>query len=143
MPQGTPLINGVGYTWSQIVLSIAGTPVYGISAIEYEDKQEIENIYGAGQYPVERGEGKIECSCKLTLFMSEVEAIQQRSGSGRLQDVNEFDIVVSFQPGGSDPLVRTHTIKNCRFKDNSRKIKQGDTKVEVELELICSHIIWK
>jgi hypothetical protein len=141
MATGVPLINGAGYSWAQIQCLIGGALVQGITSIEYDDKEEVENVYGAGQYPVERGNGKIECSAKLTLLMSEVEALQQKSATGRIQDLGVFDIVVSYLP--SNGIVKTHTIKNCQFKNNDRKVKTGDAKIEVDLDLVCSHIIWK
>ena len=38
---GIPLINGTEYSWGDIVFSIAGTPVIGITGIEYNDEQEV------------------------------------------------------------------------------------------------------
>jgi hypothetical protein len=136
----TPLINGVGYSWAQITIKIGGVAVSGVQAITYGDKQDISDVYGAGPYPVERVEGKITSSCSMTMLMSEVEALQQSVPSGRLQDIGEFDIVVSFEPGNG--IVRTHKILNCRFLDNTRKMKSSDQTIPIDMTLICSQIIW-
>jgi hypothetical protein len=71
-----PMINGVTPSWANIVVNISGVPVLGITAINYEDKQNTENVYGAGQRPVARGYGRIECSGNITLLRDEIEALR-------------------------------------------------------------------
>lgn len=136
---GVPLINGVAYSWGDIVVSIAGAPVTGITAIDYDDKQDVKNNYGAGRYPVSRAKGRITCTAKITIAMEEVLAIQRRV-NGRLQSAAAFDIVVSYLPEGG--LITTDIIKNCQFTTNQRKWKEGDTDQQVELEIVPSHINW-
>lgn len=135
-----PLINGQEYSWSQIEVRIFDTLIAGITAIDYEDEQEMQDNYGAGKYPVSRGYGAIKTKASMTLFSNEVEALQNATPSGRLQDIPEFDVIVNYLPEGGTPI--THIINNCRFKKNSRKTKQGDMSIPVELELIASHITW-
>lgn len=137
---GTPLINGTMYDWSSITVNIAGTPVTGITSIEYSDEQEIEDCYGAGRYPVGRGKGRIKCTAKMTLYMQEVVAIQKQSLNGRLQDIAPFDVIVAYLPENGQLV--TDVVKNCQFKANKRAWKEGDMKQEVELELVVSHVIW-
>ncbi|MEG2276675.1 MAG: hypothetical protein RSC80_02410 [Odoribacter sp.] len=138
---GIPLINGLAYDWGSIVTNIAGVPVTGITAIEYGEDQEVMNNYGAGRYPVSRSKGRITPSAKITLFMQEVEAIQAQALNGRIQDIAPFDIVVCYLPANGQ--IVNHVIKDCQFKANKRAWKEGDTKQEVELELVVSRIIWK
>lgn len=134
------MINGHTYSWGDIITLIAGIAPTGITAIEYEDKQEVKNHYGAGRYPVSRGKGRIECSAKITLSMDEVLAIQRKAPNGRLQDIAPFPIQVSYLP---DSGIVTHdVIHDCQFAANSRKWKEGDTDQQVELELIVSKITW-
>lgn len=137
---GIPLINGVLHSWGEIVVAIAGVPVTGITSIEYGDKQEVVNHYGAGRHPVGRSKGRITPSAKMTLYQEEVEALMLKAPNGRLQDLYMFDIIVSYIP--ENGIVTTDIIRNCSFSDNNRKWKEGDTKQEVELELIPSHIEW-
>ena len=137
----SPLINGINYSWSQIATVILGVPVVGITSIEYEDKQEIVDHYGAGSFVTSRGFGKVETMpVKISLYMDEVEPLQLAAPLGRLENIPEFDIIVAFIP--TSGTVATHTLKNCRFMGNKRTIKQGDTSVIVDLELKCSHILW-
>ena len=137
---GVPLINGVAYGWADIVCIIAGVPVTGITAIEYDDKQEMSNNYGGGRYPVSRGKGRIACTAKIALEMPEVLAIQEKSINGRLQDIAPFNIQVSYIPDGGK--IVHDVIKDCQFTENARKWKEGDTNQVVELPLIVSKIDW-
>jgi hypothetical protein len=134
-----PLINGTAYSWSQIELRLFNNLVAGITSVSYSDKREITNNYGAGQYPVSRSMGKYEAEAKLTLEMVEVVALQRAITGGRLQDIPEFDIVVSYLPESG--IIISDTIHNVRFMSNKRDGKSGEGKgIEVELDLVCSHI---
>ncbi len=125
---GIPLINGTEYSWGDIATCINGVPVSGITAISYGEKQDMQNNYGAGRYPVSRSKGRIEATAKITLYMSEVVAICRNAPGGRMQDIAPFPIVV------------VDKIHNCQFAENKRDWKEGDLNQQVELELIVSHI---
>lgn len=137
---GIPWINGVEYGWADIVGALNGVPLTGVTAISYGDKQDMQNNYGAGRYPVSYGKGRITCTAKITLYASEVLAIQRQSPNGRIQDIAPFDITVSYLPDNG--TIHTDKIRNCRFTENKRDVKEGDMSIEVELELIVSHIEW-
>lgn len=133
-----PLINGKSYEWADIIVNVLGLPIVGITNIEYEEKQGMENIYGAGRFPVSRGYGKIEPTAKMTILMEELENIQSVAPQGRIQDIPEFDIVVMYVDAAL--VTRKHVLKNVRFMNNKRASSSGDTSIPVELELIISHI---
>lgn len=137
---GIPLINGMLYSWADIVVTIGGVPLTGITAIEYGDSQEVTNKYGAGRHPVGRAKGRITPEAKITLYQEEVEALQAQAPNGRIQDLAPFDITVTYLPDSG--IVKTDKIRNVQFSGNSRKWKEGDTGQEVELELVPSHIEW-
>lgn len=137
----TPLINGKSYEWSNIVLNILNTPFVGVTSLKYGEKQDMQNVYGAGSYPVSRGYGKVEPTASITLLMEEVQNIIAIAPLGSLQRIPEFDITVSYV---DDSLtVVNHVIKNCRFMNNNIESSTGDTSIGIELELITSHIKWK
>jgi hypothetical protein len=133
-----PLINGKSYEWADIIVNVLGLPIIGITNIEYEEKQGMENIFGAGRFPVSRGYGKIEPTAKMTILMEELENIQTVAPQGRIQDIPEFDIVVMYVDAAL--VTRKHVLKNVRFMNNKRASSSGDTSIPVELELIISHI---
>ncbi|MGN7787418.1 hypothetical protein ACTJIJ_22990 [Niabella sp. 22666] len=135
-----PLINGRAYSWASVSVVLAGVPVIGITAISYGDLTEMENGYGAGQMPIDRGEGNyIPDAPKLTLRAGVVDSLQESAPNGRLQDLGVFDIIVMYLVGTTK---KTHKVRNCQFTNNKRDIKQGDKIVNVELDLICSHVDW-
>ena len=129
-----PLINGVEYSWGDILLTIGGVPVIGITAIEYDDDQVVENHYCAGRFPVSRSKGRVTSTAKITLAMGEVVGLQAKSPTGRLQDIAPFPVIVTYLP--EDGQVVTDKIMNCQFKKNARAWKEGDTRQLVELELV-------
>lgn len=137
---GVPLINGVEYSWGDIVTAINGVPTVGITAVSYGDSQDVKNNYGAGRHPVSRSKGRITPSAKIKLYQSEVIALQSQSLTGRLQDIPPFDITVSYLPDSG--IVVTDIIRNCQFKENKRDWNEGDMDQLVELELLPSHIVW-
>lgn len=137
---GIPLVNGMLYSWADIVVLIGGVPVTGITAVEYGDSQEVVNKFGAGRYPVGRAKGRITPSGKLTLYQEEVAALQSQAVNGRIQDLPPFDVIVQYLPDSG--IVKTDKIRNCHFSENTRKWKEGDTGQTVELTLVPSHIEW-
>ena len=139
MANFAPLINGRSYDWSQIIATIAGVPVAGITSISYSEERTVDENFGAGSRPVSRGFGNIESSATIGLHMTEIERLQAAAPNRNLMEIPEFDVTVSFATTeGSIPA--NHTIKNCRFKNNSRDMSQGDTSVSADLELAVSHI---
>lgn len=136
----TPLINGRSYSWSDVQLSIGGVPVVGITNIEYDEEQAKEDNHGAGYNPVARGYGQRKASASITMYAEEVEALMDKAAGGSLLDYGVFDITVQYMVGA---VIKTHVLKNAEFLKNGRRMASGDTKIEVELPLIISHIIWK
>ena len=134
-----PLVNGRAYDWASIRVGLLGQTVAGITGISWEDMQEKVNNWGAGINPVSRGYGKYEAKGSITLEMKELERIQAAlPPGGRIQDIAPFPIAISFV-NSSNALIN-HTLHNCEFTHTQREVKTGDTQIEVELELIVSHI---
>lgn len=136
---GKSLINGKAYDWVQVIATINGTELNGVKKIDYSEKQEKANNYGAGGRPVSRGAGRIEAEASITIDMTEAEKLTQSAPNRNLLEVPMFDVTVTFENAGK---VVTNIIKNCEFTNNMRGLEEGATGVEVELELLPSHIIW-
>lgn len=137
-----PLINGKAYEYPDILVNIGGVPMTGLVSIDYGDSQSMQNIYAAGRDPNARVYGKREPYAKMSFLMSTMEALQAVAPNGRIQDIPEFDIPVSYIDTNNTPV--SHTIKNCRFTNNQRKGgATEDGAIIVEVDLICSHIKWK
>ena len=136
-----PLINGREYGWADIVTTIGGVPVTGITAIKYGEEMEKENIYGAGRNPVSRGYGRVKSTASITLLSGTVFALKSKAPKGQLHRIAPFPITVSYQPDAGPMVV--HVLKNCEFKKTEFDWKEGDMSKPIELELIISHIVDK
>ncbi len=136
-----PFINGVQYNWGQVAVRALGNVFIGIDKIMYEENQEVQNNFGAGNYPIGQGLGKIETKGSFNLYQEELEALQNAAPGRRLQAIPNFDITVSFIPEVGQAQV-THTIRNCRITNNKRDMSSGDTKVSSDISFIASHIDW-
>ena len=136
-----PLINGREYGWADIVATIGGVPVTGITAIKYGEEMEKENIYRAGRNPVSRGYGRVKSTASITLLSGTVFALKSKAPKGQLHRIAPFPITVSYQPDAGPMVV--HVLKNCEFKKTEFDWKEGDMSKPIELELIISHIVDK
>ena len=136
-----PLINGREYGWADIVATIGGVPVTGITAIKYGEEMEKENIYGAGRNPVSRGYGRVKSTASITLLSGTVFALKSKAPKGQLHRIAPFPITVSYQPDAGPMVV--HVLKNCEFKKTEFDWKEGDMSKPIEMELIVSHIVDK
>ena len=123
-----PLINGVEYSWGDIVAAANGVPFVGITGVKYSDSQDV--------YKRQR----ITPTASITLYKSEVVALQRQAPNGRLQDIAPFDITVSYLPESG--IISTDKIRNCQFSENKVDWKEGDLNQQVELPLVPSHIEW-
>lgn len=137
MPITVPLINGIAYSWSSINVRIAGFEVVGITEINYGDSVAKQDLYGTGKYPVERSEGIYKATVEVGFLPSVVEALVEKSPTGRLQDLGVFDIIVIFLVGDNR---RTHKIRNVEFLGNVRKMNKDG--IVIKPPMICSHIQW-
>jgi len=133
-----PLINGKAYEYADITVNILGVPFLEVTSIEYGEVANIENIYAAGRYPIARGHGTVEVAGKITILMGDVQNLVSVAPNGRLHDIPEFDIIVTFTDVNLIPV--THKVRNVRFKNNMVSSSTGDTSIPIELEIIPSHI---
>lgn len=134
---GAPLINGVEYTHADIILQILGVPVVGLTAIDYKDMQEINNVYGTGQLPVSISFGQASFEGSVTLLMKEAQRLSAAAG-GRLQNIPFFDIRVNYLTEQGDLI--SHRLKKCRFKGRNPNSTVNNSQIEEQLELHITDI---
>ena len=130
---GVPYVNGIEYTHASIVLNLFGVPVIGVQAIDYSDPQDITVNHGTGTLPTSRGFGPIRPQASITLTMKEVQRLTAAAPLGRIQNIPDFDIGVSYVTEAGD-YVR-HKIKKCRFKGRAPSSTVGNSQIEEKLEL--------
>lgn len=130
-----PLINGREVAWCDIHMLIGIVPVTGITAFDFTESQNKENIYGVGQTPIGRGYGNVETSGSITLLRSEIEAIRQSSPTQKLVDIAPFSFTLSYIPMGRTKVV-SMVFTDVEFTEDKFGSNQGDTKEEQQLNLI-------
>lgn len=134
------LINGTNYGFADISLSLMSVPLVSIREINYSETQEMEDFFGAGTRPISRGYGKVTATASITISMDELENIQTIAPGKNIMNIPEFDISVVFIPNSG--LIKKHKIRNCKFKNNTREMKQDDKAFFITLELLTSDIEW-
>ena len=137
MPNQTPLINGKAYDYTQIVATIGGSPLAGITGINYTETQEKVNNFGAGNRPVSRGRGPIDASGSLDIDMNEIEAIRDAAPNRSLLQIPPFDVTVTYL---NEQKVITHVLKNVEFLSDGVETSQGDTNISRSFDIVLSHV---
>lgn len=132
------MINGHAYEWANLEVYIGETVIHGITAIKYSQEQEKANNYGRGNKPVSRSRGKITFEGSITLEMIEVEALQAIAPGADILNL-QFDVLVAYLSNGE---VVKHKLLFCEFTNNGRELSQGDSEVQIELNLIIGDIKW-
>ena len=136
------IINNVAYSWSMIRLSCPGlgidedsTILQGVSEIKWEKTRKVENNYGIGGNPINRGFGNKTCTASITMDYNTVS--QLRSAVGSLMDLGEFDLIVSFADLTDESTMETSTVtlKGCLFNKEGFESKQDDTTITKEFDL--------
>lgn len=139
-----PLINGHQHAWADIRVNILGRTLTGITGIDYDDDEDSEFYNGAGQHAVAFGNGNMKATCKIKVYKYELDALiksAKTKGISNLQKIDFFDIVVTYRETRDAEEV-TDIIRNCKFKKVIKSAKQGDTKFEADIDLLCSNIDW-
>jgi hypothetical protein len=116
-------INGQVFSWSSIRAVIFNRSIVGFDEINYQDKNDVSAVYGRGTRAYDSVVGKESSTGDITLHMGEVVGIQRAIPPGtRIQDIEPFDIVVTYQEGAF--LVKD-ILRSCRFMVNGRGGKSG------------------
>lgn len=126
--------------WNKITINMLGRDIEGITELEYNDSVELENAYGAGQFPVGRGEGNYTCKASITLFLEEAIALQRSLPPGaHISSINPFDITAEYE---YSKLKYKDRVRNCQFMGRGVAVKQGDKTIAYKFELLPSHVDW-
>jgi hypothetical protein len=136
----TTLINGVSYNWGSVSFVAGGLPIVGITKIAYKKTQMKENIYGAGYAPVSRGYGNKEYEGSITIKREELNRLIDAAPNKNIEEIPPFDIPVVFSDG-TRLQPRKDTLKMVEFKGFDMTTNQGDTSIDVEIELVIGDIV--
>lgn len=126
--------------WNNVTANLLGRDLEGVNEIEYDDSDDLQNVYGKGKYPVGRGGGNYEAKASITLFLEEIIALQRSLLPGNhLSSIAPFDVTVEYEYSGFKYKDR---IRNAQFKGRGISVKQGDKTIAYKFELVVSHIDW-
>ena len=138
------IINQFGQMvgWNDITVNLLGRDLEGITEIEYGDESEMNNEYGAGEYPIGRSKGNYSATASITVYEEELKALEKSlpivgGRRQRMQEIPAFDIAVTYEYGDN---IITDVIRNCKFKNTGKVGKQNEGKMTKKLDLLTSHI---
>ncbi len=135
------LVNGQGYDFASITVSLLGNPVvFGFKAISYGKTRAKMNSKGAQGEPVERTRGDADYTGSISLTLKEVKRIREAAGKQSLVDIPPFNISVSFA-NGVDP-VTVDILQSCEFTEDTTASSSGDTEVIIVLPLLPGGILY-
>lgn len=134
-----PLINGKNWDWGDILFVLFGTPVVGITEINYGRTRGSENNYGAGHEPVGYGNKNFEYKGDITVYMEEIEALLAKAPNRSILEIPPFTINVSF--GGLGVATTIHKLKNVRFTEDVFAGKQNDSMLLMKIPFTYAGLI--
>ncbi len=128
------------YSWRDVTVTFLGRPVGGLRGIEYKVKHQKEAIFGAGYKPRGIQFGKKEVEGTITLFQSELIALNQAAKTQGYADVTdiEFDVVIAYVPDGG--VVTTDKVLSVSITELPNAFKEGDLYQEIALPFIAMDV---
>jgi len=138
MITGKPLVNGTAYAHSDIIMNILGAPIVEVSEISYADPQEMTLNYGTGNNPTSVGFGAVQPTASITIAKKELDKIRAVAPGGKIQNIPFFPIGVSYATDQGD--YTRDRLNLCKFKGPDISSSQGNSRVDVTLELLVTSI---
>ncbi|MCR9011960.1 MULTISPECIES: hypothetical protein [Porphyromonadaceae] len=132
-------INNKEYAWGDIIVTLFGRPVTGITGIEYKTKKAKEAKFGSGRHAKSIQHGKREIEGTITLMQSEIIALNQAARQKGYKDILDvdFDILVSYMDGVA---ITTDKIVCVSISELPAGMKEGDTQSEHALPFLALDI---
>ena len=137
-----PSINGKFYSWGSIRFNFLGSSFSTVTAVKYEETEEIKGVKAVGSKQIGYTQGNTETNGSISILAETLERIAQKVPNGRLQDILPFPITVSYMDALGNLV--THILQGCKFTKNSREASAGNTDaLSVEIPLYIHDINWK
>jgi len=123
-------ISSKNYSWSNLQVVALGRKYQGITGVRYKRNVDLEEVYGAGDEPMDIAEGNKSYEGEITLLQSELEAMQ-RAGAFD-SGANGVDIIHAYVPKDGTPIT-TDIVVGAKFSGVEKALAQNDKKMEVTL----------
>ena len=127
------------YGWKDLSVVMGGRIIEGITEVEYAKKQSTDFLYGRGNDPHDVVDGNNEYEGKITLWQSELEAMTRDAPNNDITRLRS-DIVVNYAAEVGGQTV-TDILKNVKFSEYKKALKQGDKNMLVELPFKFTKIL--
>ncbi len=133
------LINGINYSSSNVSVILLGFgPLIGVTEINYEKVQTIEDNYELGPEPNSRGYGQNAYTGNVSMYKDLWNSVIDSSPSKDPAKRPMADLIITF--GGQGVPFRKETVKAINFKNNPMAVKSGDTKLTCKIDLAVGGI---
>ncbi len=127
------------YGWKDLSIVLGGRIIEGVTEVEYTKKLATDFLYGRGNDPHDIVEGNNEYEGKITIWQSELEAMTRDAPSNDITKLRP-DIIVSYIEESGGQTV-TDILKNVKFSEYKKALKQGDKNMLVELPFKFTKIL--
>lgn len=144
----TPFIKGAEFSPSNTQLFLNGIPVLGWTNLAYSETATKENLYGgSSRQPIARGYANYTYEGSITLYSSDVKALESAARSagradGDITSTGLSTLTVVYIPSEGNGLPGTDILFNLELLTNQRDMSAGDTSIEVEIPFVFSHVTW-
>lgn len=136
-----PFVNGFQPSWASISVSVGGEITTLVKSISYDNARTRGMGRGASGRKALRTQGTDEPSASIKFYRRAFDEVVERLGGDGFQDV-EFEIVVNFRTGPSDPII-TDTLEACLINNPSQETDDdSEDPLVVECELDIMDILW-
>lgn len=137
-------IKSSEYAWHHTEVKIANRIIVGITAWELDKEVEKEELYGAGQHPIDIQAGNIKCSGSITLLGFEADRLEQAAqaaGYDSILDVPHelLSVTVTARKLAKDPITKW-VARGVSFTKTTNALKQNERKRECAMPFICMDI---
>lgn len=138
----SPAINGQFYSWSKIRFNFLGSSFSTVTAIKYEEVDEINGVKAVGNKDIGYTQDNTATTGSISILAETLEKLANKIPNGRLQDIPPFPITVSYVDALGNLV--SHRLIGCKFKSNSREATSGSSDaLAVEIPLYIFDINWK
>lgn len=124
--------------WSDLEIFLNGGRIVKFTGLKYKSSQEVEEIFQAGDEPLDLQTGNRMYSGTFTAYKSVIDAMNAAAvkvGGRDLLDV-AWTIVATYKPTATDPR-QTDTLPNVRFTDYEKGMEQNAKGMPIAIGFKC------
>lgn len=130
-------INKKEYAWGDIIISLMGRPIAGVTGIDYKTKKAKEARFGAGRNAKSIQHGKREIEGTLTLMQSEIIALNRAAKDAGFKDLLDIEPNITVTYLSEAGVITNDQIVCASFSEIPSGMKEGDLQSEHALPFIA------